>query len=117
MAEFFRRLDEAPPARSYAEARRQLADVLRSVEDEMTDIPYDPSSWRTDGRMYPPQDDRELDAGHSELRRFRSLAHNTVLGSNGSIQILEAPPPPRGWRSGRVLFEKAGHDGRHVRDL
>ncbi len=117
LAEFKRRVLAAPAAQTYAEARQQLSDILNAVEDEMTDIPFNPDSQRSDGRMYPPHDDFELASGHADWRRFRAARHNTVFGSNGSIWILEAPPPPHAWASGTVVMDKPGRDGRRVQEL
>jgi hypothetical protein len=65
-----------------------LASTLNAVEDEFTNIPFDPSKWETDGRMYPPQPDslRQVD-GHPELRKYRNRNHYTIIGDDGSIQI------------------------------
>jgi hypothetical protein len=106
--EFCRRLQGMPRARSFAEAYEQLCSILNEVEDELTAIPFNPDNWQTDGRMYPPQPDsmREVD-GHPEVRRFRSRAHNTFIGDNGSIEIQVAS-------SKAVAFSKPGEDSRGV---
>lgn len=117
LAEFKRRLLAARAAQTYEEARQQLSDILNAVEDEMTDIPRNADPRQSDGRMYPPHDDFELACGHTEWRRFRAARHNTVFGSNGSIWILEAPPPPLAWASGTVVIDKPGLDGRRAREL
>lgn len=49
--QFLDALDNAPVASSYEEARRLVDNTLNSVENR-TGIPYNPDSWRTDGRMY-----------------------------------------------------------------
>jgi hypothetical protein len=106
-AEFLRRLEAAAPATTFDEAFRQLSDILNAVENEMTSIPFDPANWQNDGRMYPPQlDNLRVVAGRSDVRRFRSKAHNTLIGDNGAIEIRDL--------SGRAIFAKAGADGRTV---
>jgi hypothetical protein len=106
-AEFLRRLGAAPAASDFDEAYRQLGDILNAVEDEMTSIPYDPASWQTDGRMYPPQmDSLRAVPGRGDVRRFRSKAHNTLIGDNGAIEIREV--------AGRVILTKPGADGRTI---
>jgi hypothetical protein len=107
-AEFLRRLGVAPPASSFEEAFGQLGDVLNAVEDEMTSIPFDPASWQTDGRMYPPQmDSLRAVPGRPDVRRFRSKAHNTLIGDNGAIEIREVS-------SGRTILAKPGADGQTI---
>jgi hypothetical protein len=105
-----RRLERAPRASSFDEALRQLSDILNTVEDEMTDIPYNPDARQPDGRLYPPRADsiREV-PGHPRVRRLRSRAHNTFIGENGSIEIADSASgvPPTA-----TLFKKAGADGR-----
>lgn len=106
-AEFLRRLDAAPTASDFEEAYRQLSDILNAVEDELTTIPFDPANWRNDGRMYPPQmDGLRAVPGRSDVRRFRSRSHNTLIAINGAIEIREL--------SDRAIFSKPGADGQTV---
>ena len=73
----------------------------------MTDIPFDPDAWLSDGRMYPPQgDSRRKVPGRNDLVRYRSLGHNTWIGANGAIRIAGV--------DGQVFLEKPGADGRTV---
>lgn len=117
LAVFLQRLAAAEAAKTHDEARQQLAAILNAVEDEMTDIPFNPESLQADGRMYPPHDRFEMASGRAAWRRFRSPRHNTVFGSNGSIQILDLPPPTQPWTSGTVVLDKPGFDGRRIQDL
>jgi hypothetical protein len=55
--EFLARLRSGPAAATGDEAKRFIDETLNGVEDELTDIPFNPSNWRTDGRMYPVQED------------------------------------------------------------
>jgi hypothetical protein len=106
-AEFLRRIEAAPAASRFDEAFQQLSDILNAVEDEMTSIPFDPASWQIDGRMYPPQwDSLRSVSGRSDVRRFRSKAHNTLIGDNGAIEIRDL--------SGQTILTKPGADGRAI---
>jgi hypothetical protein len=106
-AEFLRRLGAAPSASDFDEAYNQLCDILNAVEDEMTSIPFDPANWQSDGRMYPPQMDNLKEVpGRPEVKRFRSLKHNTLIGDNGAIAIREL--------TGQTIFSKPGSDGRLI---
>ena len=101
------RLMKAPPARSADEAMALLASTLNGVEDEFTSIPYDPSLWKTDGRMYPPQPDSARDVpGRPDLTRYRSVGHNTYIAANGALRIDGL--------NGESLLSKAGGDGNEV---
>lgn len=109
--EFIRRLSAAPPATSFEDAYELLCDTLNAVEDEMTEIPYAPERWLTDGRMYPPQEDSMRSVpGRPRIKRLRSRAHNTFIGENGAlkIQVIEETT---------VLLSKPGADGREVDEL
>jgi hypothetical protein len=106
-AEFLRRLGFAPAAATFDEAHQQLVDILNAVEDELTSIPFDPSNWQTDGRMYPPQmDSLRVVPGRADVKRFRSKSHNTLVSDNGAIEIQTV--------SGKAVFSKPGADGRGI---
>lgn len=104
-AEFLRRLERSPCVGSHAQAFALVCDTLNAVENELTDIPYNPDQWQTDGRIYPPQSDsaREV-SGRADIVRYRHKGHNTFIRENGAIQIEDI--------NGRVLFQKPGADGR-----
>lgn len=107
LAEFIRRLQDAPAAKTHDDALVLLADCLNAVENEMTDIPFDPDAWLSDGRMYPPQgDSRRKVPGRDDLVRYRSVGHNTWVRANGAIRIASV--------DGQVFLEKPGADGRTV---
>jgi hypothetical protein len=108
LKQFFHRLALAPPASNHDEAMQQIADVLNLVEDEMTSIPYDPSFPLNDGRMYAPRDDsKRAVRGRTDVVRYRSRHHSTLIGINGAIQMIAHP-------SGEVVFDKPGADGRTI---
>ncbi len=108
LAELFRRLSAAPPAASHDEMYRQLFDTLNGVEDDLTDIPYDPDKWEHDDRLYPPFPDRARPVpDRPDLIRYANRAHNTFIAVNGAIEIR--------LREGDVVvFAKPGADGRPV---
>ena len=108
--EFIKRLEETRLFDSGEEAFETLANTLNRVEDEFSDIPYSPSQWMNDGRMYPPQLDNKRTTDNTEVMRYRSKQHNTYIGSNGSIKIMEI-------RENKVIIDKAGRDRRTVDDL
>jgi hypothetical protein len=104
LAEFLRRLAAAAPASTAEEAYRQVHDILNAVEDEMTGIPFDPANWMNDGRMYPPQSDSIRSVkGRPDLKRYASRGHQTIIGTNGAIEIRSLDRT--------VIFQKPGSDG------
>lgn len=110
LQEIYRRLANAPAARTFAEMRDQLADIINAVEDQLTDIPYDPENWRNDGRIYPVQGDNVFSVvGHARVTLLRARKNFVYIGENGSIEIHNA--------SGEVAIRKNGMDGRAVWDL
>jgi len=111
LAEFLRRLGATPAAKTFEEAYGQICNILNEVEDELTIIPYDPENWQTDGRLYPPQlDNARAVPNKGPIKRLRSVGHNTFIGENGSIEIEVV-------QSKKVIFSKAGEDGRKVFEL
>jgi hypothetical protein len=108
--EFIRRLGEATPASSAPEALAQLSQILNEVEDLLTEIPYNPHTWMSDGRMYPPQIDNKRSTAHPEVDRYRSRSHNTFIGHHGAIQIVSLP-------QNVIILDKPGMNGMKVSDL
>jgi len=110
LAEFFRRLAVAPAATSFEEAYRLLCDTLNAVEDELTDIPFAPEHWETDGRLYPPQDDNARPFhGSVRMMRYRTRGHYILIAANGAIEIRNM--------KARTMLSKAGSDGRSIKNL
>ncbi len=106
---FLERLAAAPACSTDAEALEALARILTGVEDEFTTIPNDPSQWKTDGRLYPPQTDNQFAVdGHDDIVRFRNRKHSTLIGANGAIKIT---------KEGATCLDKPGSDGRTITSL
>jgi hypothetical protein len=106
--EFIRRLQTPPPASSHDDARRQIEKTLNQVEDEFSGVPFDPESYRTDGRMYPFQDDSAADVeGHPSVTSYRSRRHETFIAENGAFEIRDV-------RTGEIVLHKPGADGKGV---
>jgi hypothetical protein len=110
LTEFLQRLQAAPPASSADEAFDLLANTLNAVEDELSGVPNRPELWKTDGRMYPPQEDSRVKCPERpSLRKYRSKGHYDFIGLNGSIRIETL--------DGEVLLDKRGLDGRSADEL
>jgi hypothetical protein len=108
---FFERLLKAQPASSHDEAFELLATILNQIENEMTTIPFNPSTWETDGRMYPPQSDSLRDVPNfPNVKRYRSIGHNTYIADNGAIEITTVTTDKE-----ESIFSKVGSDGKPVR--
>ena len=106
---FLERMKAAPPAESAKEALTLLVEVLNAVEDEFSGVPYNPSLWQTDGRMYPPQSDNLRSVpGRPTVRRYRHVRHNTFIAENGAVRIQTL--------DGDVLLDKPGKDGQRIPD-
>jgi hypothetical protein len=105
---FYERLQAAPAAQTGKDAYELLCATLNAVEDEYSGVPYNPPSWRTDGRLYPPQQDRVYAVpGFPDVLRYNSFKHDTFIASNGAIEV-------RIIAAGAVDFAKAGANGKGV---
>lgn len=73
----------------------------------MTDIVNNPETWKSDGRMYPPQlDSLRPVQGRPDVTRFRTLGHYVDIAQNGAIVIARVGGP--------AVFVKGGADGKGV---
>jgi hypothetical protein len=107
---FFDRLKAAPAANSGEEAFDLLARTLNAIEDEFSGLPYRPEAWRSDGRMYPPQEDSRVKCPERpSLRKYRNRGHYSFIGLNGSVRIETL--------DGEILLDKRGMDGRKTHEL
>jgi hypothetical protein len=110
LKEFIKRLREEPPATAVETALALLSRTLNTVEDEMSEVPFRPERWQTDGRMYPPKEDSRVKCPeHPSLKKYRNKGHYDYFGSNGSIRIETL--------GGEVLLDKPGQDGRKAYEL
>jgi len=108
LQEFLRRLGSLPAAKNHDQARAQLEETLNAVEDELSGVVFNPDNWRTDGRMYPAQDDSAADVdGHPGVTSYRHRGHETFIAENGAFEI-------RSVKGDEVLIEKPGADGKGV---
>jgi hypothetical protein len=109
--EILRRLRGAHPFADGGVARMTLEEVMRGVEDEMSGIPENPNSAIAprDGRMYPPDDQFEIESGSPFVRTFKQTRHRTSFGVNGSVLIVTS--------DGTVECDLPGLDGKKLVDL
>lgn len=105
---FLRVLTMLPNPSTHDDRRTQLDYVLNYVEDWFSGVPFDPSNWANDGRMYPPQDDsRFAVSGHPDVTMYRTKGHRVYIRSNGAIRIEEVA-------TRCVVLENPGADGQRV---
>jgi hypothetical protein len=111
LAIFRERLLAAPPARNLKDARALLEKVLNAVEDEYSGVPFNLENFSSDGRMYPPLDDRrKAISTNPRIERFESAGHFTLISENGATRIVLR-------FDGRVFVDKPGRDGRTIDQL
>jgi hypothetical protein len=108
LREFFARLGRHEAFTSFEDAYLGLIATIEAVEDELTGIPNKPETWKTDGRLYPPERDHWFAVpSYPDVTRMRTKGHNVFISANGALEIQVA-----GTRA--VIFSKAGADGRKV---
>lgn len=105
LAEFFKRLEAAPPAANAREAFDLVCRLIEQVEKEFCPLPaQDPPPLDLTGRMYPPQGDhiKRLSNG---LIIARTRRHRIFCRPGGGISIVRL-------KTKEVILHK---DGRHER--
>jgi|SRR5687768_13201870 len=106
LAEFFKRLKNAPPAASAQEALDLVCRLIEEVEDEMCPLPRQdpPPPVDRSARMYPPQGDhiKRLPNG---LIIARTRRHRVFCRPGGGISIVRVA-------ARTVIVHK---DGKHER--
>jgi hypothetical protein len=109
LVEFVKRMTAAAPVASHVEAMSLLAATLTAVEDEFSGVANDATGPNADQRMFPPLDERYHFAveGRTDVEGYKHVAHETLFAHNGAILI-------RSRRTGEILLDKAGADGRKV---
>ena len=91
LAEFFRRLQAAPPAANAEEALQLVCRLIENVEDEFCPLPrQDPPPADFTGRMYAPQPDHIKPAALGGLQAT-TRRHSIYCGADGRIAITYRP--------------------------
>ena len=106
LALFLNTLELAPPSSNCETALSLISETLNAIEDQHSGVPYNPDTWQTDGRMYPPQLDQEKVSDRPHCRLFRSKGHRIYIGANGAIRIERVKGKDR-----ILVLDKAGADG------
>jgi hypothetical protein len=104
-------INEAEPVASLMEARTIIEDSIFRVEERYSGVPCNPENHRADGRIYPPQDDREVRTSWVDIRVFRTRGHFVALGANGAIRISKSRIDFDALDA-EVELDKPGSDGR-----
>ena len=109
---YFTRMSNSQPATSHDEAML-LLEMLNEIENELSEIPYDPDEPGTDGRMYPPNAMFRYKLWErSGVQCYRQAGHATFVADNGAIEICKRV----GIILGQIIFEKPGRNDRKVSD-
>jgi hypothetical protein len=102
----FQRLNAAGATANHDAPFALIAEILNAVEVEHSGIPANPSNWRSDGRMYPPQADNARSSPELPgVVIYRSRGHHTLIAANGAFTIIDV-------QTDEVLMEKLGLDGK-----
>lgn len=89
LAEFGKRLRNAPPAKNADEALGQIGKTLDDVEDAFSGVPKSANpGLKYDGRMYPPQADNIKRLADGSIK-VRTKGNRIDIGANGSIDIFD----------------------------
>jgi hypothetical protein len=99
-------MSEAASA-TMGEAKASLARTMNRIEDERSGAVYDPDKWESDGRMYPPKDDRLQKGSNEDVAIYHSRGHRISFGRNGAIRIEVRS----GHDKGAIVLDKCGQDG------
>jgi hypothetical protein len=101
------RLEKAPCASTHDEAFTMLANIVNEVENEHSGVPYDPTAWMADGRIYPPQLDSKRACQVQFACRYRTKGHHVFIGDHGAVVFQSVATM-------RIEFSKPGWDGQEL---
>jgi len=106
LAEFLKRLENAPPAGSAQEALALVCRLIEEVEDEFCPVPrQDPPPLVTTGRMYAPREDH-VKRFASGLIIAEARHHRIYCRVDGGISIVRMRNK---WAS-RVFYKAGKHE-------
>lgn len=81
---------------------------MNGVEDEFSGVLFNPEAWKSDGRMYPPQEDfAQPDPFRAGVTVYRSRGHSTFIGANGAVEIVVR----KQGRLDAIEYQREGADG------
>lgn len=83
----FESLKAAPRPSNFDEAWKLLQGTFNEIEDRLSGVPFNPSDWKNDGRLYPPEFDSEKQCAVKGVRMFRARRHRIFIASNGAVRI------------------------------
>jgi hypothetical protein len=89
----FESLSSAPGPSDFDEAWSLLHSTFNEIEDRLSGVPFNPSNWKNDGRLYPPEYDSERQGALKGVRMFRARRHRIFIAVNGAIRIASVVDP------------------------
>jgi hypothetical protein len=112
---FFEIANEAAAFADGPSAKAFLDELLDAIEDAFSGIfPGNSANWRTDGRMYPADEDYRRESENPQVAAYDHLRHLSYFGANGSFRFTTKP---RGQFPAQILIDRPGQDGRTIDEL
>ncbi|MBK8253666.1 MAG: hypothetical protein IPK82_13490 [Polyangiaceae bacterium] len=111
----FQELTNAAPQSNEPDVLRLIEEKLDIIEDAYSGVPKDPKHFETkklDGRLYAPHPVFKVASRRPGCTCYRQAGHKTYIAANGAFRIVAVTPGG----GERVVFDKAGADGKGVPD-